>query len=827
MKRTATALIALLLLLGSAPARAFVPQTITVDGVNDFDPSNLLKDDRNDTQKFFCTPDSVRTLDLGRVYVTNDANYLYIGIEFPQSCFCNMNLGMAFDVGSTAAGGTTDPFGRKIGWTSATFKPDFAIYDVTPTSCNTFNYEVLYKDTLATWSNISARVNPAWGSGANGLGIIDSVYFKEMKLPLSVLGATFGTPMHLEFWVTQEGTTKGPLDALASDDVQMSHPSTTTFDTAAVVQMTQMLPYTVQTAVDIVPPTVVDAKAVGFAVLANKQFGLTTNKIDVTFSEPVDLVSAQTTSHYAYSGPLTRSIISAVRDGATPNVVHLTLSTGISANAAAYSITVTGVNDLVANTIVASGTTNVGAFFLQNVVFNGDFRLGLCNGTFTAADTFSVEGSLPPLTFSLCDNAVMTDTNADSIYTVTVPFCLVRDRATLKGTGHLEWKFVDKCNTFEPLANNRTYDLSSDNGATVAVNAAWNNDDPANFLAHAVDVIFMVDATRFNPGPTDIITLMGNAAPLAFTQPGVLMKDDGVAPDAAAGDKIYTARVTFPSCAPKNVDWKVDFNGTFECLGQGNRNVYLNDALFSSATPIVLPARGIDRCTVTDKPVAVVFKLDVRATSPLPPAGDTLAVMGNAAPLVWVAPPAAEAVVKDDGATYDTRAGDGIYTRTIVFPDSTNFPVEYKFWHNGVLECFSVANRGFTLDDVNYSAVTPMIRHLEKWDYCTDYTAVQPTTPPSHTGNAFASLRPVMPNPVAKRAAFSFDLYRSGRVTLNVYDVTGRRVARLLDATMQPGVHNVTWEGMSDSGLHLANGVYLYELAMEGNRLSRRMILVR
>jgi hypothetical protein len=39
-------------------------------------------------------------------------------------------------------------------------------------------------------------------------------------------------------------------------------------------------------------------------------------------------------------------------------------------------------------------------------------------------------------------------------------------------------------------------------------------------------------------------------------------------------------------------------------------------------------------------------------------------------------------------------------------------------------------------------------------------------------------------------------------------------------------VHNVTWEGLSDSGLRLANGVYLYELAMDGNRLSRRMILV-
>ena len=827
MKRTATVLVALLLLFVSAPARAFIPQTITVDGVNDFDPSNLLDDDRNDTQPN-CSP-SALPLDLGRVYLTNDANYLYVGIEFAQTCFCNMNLGLVFDVGNTANGGSSDPFGRDIGWANETFKPEFAIYDVTPTACNTFNYEVLYKDTTIaaahSWQNISTRVNPAWGSGANGLGIVDSLNFKEFKIPLSVFGGTTGTPMNFEFWVTQESATKGPLDALASDDVQMSHPGSTTFDTTAVVQMTHMFAYTVQAYTDTTPPSVVNAKAVGFAVLANKQFGLTTNKIDVQFSEPVDLTTSQQTARYAYSGPVARTIVSAVRDVTTPSLVHLTLSSAISANATAYAITVTGVNDLVANTIRATNVSNVGAFFLQNVTFNGDFRLGLCNGTFAIADTFSVEGSLPPLTFSLCDNAVMTDANSDSIYTVTVPFCLVRDRVTLLGTDHLEWKFVDKCTTFEPLGSNRTYDLSSANGASVALAAAWNNDNPANFLSHAVDVIFKVNAAHFNPLPTDVITLLGNVLPLTFTQPGLVMKDDGVAPDSIAGDKIYTRRVTFASCAAKSVDWKVDFNGTIECLGQANRNVFLNDAIYSSAVPINLPARGIDRCSVTDKAVAVVFKLDARAITPLPNASDTLAVFGGVAPLGWTAPPLAATRVLDNGVGYDTRSGDGVFTRTITFPDSSNTSVDYKFWHNGVLECDQIPNRNFSLDDVHYSVAVPMIRHLDQWNYCTDYTAVDPS-PARPAGAAFASLRAVMPNPVARRAAFSFELYRTGHVTFSVYDVTGRRVARLVDASLPAGVHSVTWNGLSDAGLRLANGVYMYEVAMGADRLARRMILV-
>ena len=61
-----------------------------------------------------------------------------------------------------------------------------------------------------------------------------------------------------------------------------------------------------------------------------------------------------------------------------------------------YNVTVTNVKDLANNVIVANGTTNVGSFFIQNVTFNGGLRVGLCNGTFAAADTFTVEGSVYP-----------------------------------------------------------------------------------------------------------------------------------------------------------------------------------------------------------------------------------------------------------------------------------------------------------------------------------------------------------------------------------------------------------------------------------------------
>lgn len=827
MRRLLAPLLLLTLAVLATPARAFTPQTITVDGVNDFLPANLLDDDRFDTQTpAGCAP-GVYPMDLGRVYVTNDANFLYIGIEFAKSCYCDMNLGVAIDVG-TAGGGVTDPFGRKIGWANVPFKPDWVVYDVTPTNCNTFNFEALYKDTLGTWQNRGTLINPSYGGGSNGLGIVDSVNFKEFKLPLATLGAPIGTDMHLEFWVTQDSPTKGPLDALSGDGVQMSRGSGTTYDTTAVVQMPSMFTYTVLNAVDNAPPTVAQAQAVNFALQANRQFALLTNKVDIKFSEPVDLTSSQVNANYAYTGPAPpRTITGAVRDLVAPDVVHLTLSSPIAANAAAFAITVSNVKDAANNTIVANGTTNKGSFFIQNVVFNGNFALGLCSGAFTAADTFAVEGSLLPLTFGLCDNGLMLDANADSVYTLTVPFALPVNVGTGKGEADLDWKFSNKCTTFEPLGSNRAYHITSDNGATATINAAWNNDDPSNYTSQAVDVIFKVNATLKNPLPGDVITLLGSSGPLSFAQPGVPMLDNGVAPDQVAGDRIYTARVTFPKCAPKSIAWKVDFNGTIECAGQSDRTVFLNDALFSTTTPIVLPARGIDRCEVTDKALTVVYKVDMDRFFPPTTPTDSVAVMGDRFPLHFDFPRTAGALMLDNGTGFDTQADDGIFTQAITFPDSTPFNVAFKYWKNGVFECTGFGNRTLTLDDVANTSATPIVRLLNVWDYCSDPSGV-PVVSGGEGGTSFALLKPVMPNPVTSRGArFSFDLRRSGKVALSVYDVTGRRVARVVDADLQVGSHSFAWDGKDARGLKLGAGVYIYELAMGSDRVARRLIVTR
>ena len=77
----------LVLLVGGfclAPAQAQVPQTIVVDGVNDFNPLNLLEDDSADTDTSnFCIddPEGDTPMDIGKVFLTNDNSFLYFGYE--------------------------------------------------------------------------------------------------------------------------------------------------------------------------------------------------------------------------------------------------------------------------------------------------------------------------------------------------------------------------------------------------------------------------------------------------------------------------------------------------------------------------------------------------------------------------------------------------------------------------------------------------------------------------------------------------------------------------------------------------------------------------
>jgi hypothetical protein len=98
---------------------------------------------------------------------------------------------------------------------------------------------------------------------------------------------------------------------------------------------------------------------------------------------------------------------------------------------------------------------------------------------------------------------------------------------------------------------------------------------------------------------------------------------------------------------------------------------------------------------------------------------------------------------------------------------------------------------------------------------------------PSAAPNA-ARLRVPHPNPVSSGAAvIAYELPRSGRVVLAIYDVRGRKVAALADRVETAGRHTAIWQGTSRTGTRVAGGLYFARLEYGGQTLHEKIVVVR
>ncbi len=103
---------------------------------------------------------------------------------------------------------------------------------------------------------------------------------------------------------------------------------------------------------------------------------------------------------------------------------------------------------------------------------------------------------------------------------------------------------------------------------------------------------------------------------------------------------------------------------------------------------------------------------------------------------------------------------------------------------------------------------------------------LRPTDAPVSTESSIIpdafSLAQNYPNPFHSTAEIAFSLHLSGKVRINVYDVLGRHVGRLVDQHLVPGRHTVTWDARG-----LPPGVYLYRLTTRSETKARTAILLK
>jgi hypothetical protein len=84
------------------------------------------------------------------------------------------------------------------------------------------------------------------------------------------------------------------------------------------------------------------------------------------------------------------------------------------------------------------------------------------------------------------------------------------------------------------------------------------------------------------------------------------------------------------------------------------------------------------------------------------------------------------------------------------------------------------------------------------------------------------------PEPFRAETQVRYELPHPGRVTLRIYDLSGRQVRELLNgAQKDQGVHLALWDGRTDRGHRLPSGVYFARLETDAGTAVHKMALLR
>ncbi len=83
------------------------------------------------------------------------------------------------------------------------------------------------------------------------------------------------------------------------------------------------------------------------------------------------------------------------------------------------------------------------------------------------------------------------------------------------------------------------------------------------------------------------------------------------------------------------------------------------------------------------------------------------------------------------------------------------------------------------------------------------------------------------PNPFNAETVIEFSIGIEGDSELVLFDLLGRRVRTLVDASLAAGPHRVQWDAKDDEGRDVATGIYFYRLTTPGRSVARKLLLIR
>jgi len=83
------------------------------------------------------------------------------------------------------------------------------------------------------------------------------------------------------------------------------------------------------------------------------------------------------------------------------------------------------------------------------------------------------------------------------------------------------------------------------------------------------------------------------------------------------------------------------------------------------------------------------------------------------------------------------------------------------------------------------------------------------------------------PDPFNSRTIIKYSLPDAGNISIKIFNIIGQEITTLIDQEQLAGEHYILWNGKNYSENDVASGVYFYNMTLDNQSISRKMMLTR
>ncbi|GAB4344031.1 MAG: hypothetical protein Kow0037_32470 [Calditrichia bacterium] len=272
-----------------------------------------------------------------------------------------------------------------------------------------------------------------------------------------------------------------------------------------------------------------------------------------------------------------------------------------------------------------------------------------------------------------------------------------------------------------------------------------------------------------------------------WSAPMLELKDDGIAPDASAGDGIFTGSIMLAIDSVNTYNWWV---GSEDDLGS-----FLDDGVGG------------------------------QVLDPGPHYTDTLIVDGDNGINEWVIslPGSFNNWNNADDMTRDSTK----WVKTVQLDAGVTYKYKFAVMHQW-RAAYGDGGIGGAGTDFSFTPATTG-QYLFIFDDADNSHTVSELTALQNEPQLVKAIElfPNYPNPFNPTTRIAFNLPKTMKAEVSIFNTLGQKVRTLLSGLTEAGRHELEWDGRNDAGVPVVSGIYFYRLQTEKVTHVRQMLLVK